>query len=264
MKRTGADHPKVKHLAQILNIEIWGAVGILELLWHFTARYAPQGDIGKYSDATIARAIGWEKHTGRKGVTPEYRLSSALVEAGWVDSCQCHRLVVHDWAEHADQQVKRKLLSEKLVFAHPYINEKIASQSQSQQPVPEPAAASSTSGVLNSGEPPGGPAAAAAAPPPAHGFKTAAEVAAAAGLADLSVPPQARVEAICAQVLHELESEGVPVPPRYITNEYGRQDRNPASERLEALLLAKENKILSARKPMALARKIILDELHGT
>ena len=33
------------------------AVGLLEMLWHFTAHYAKRGDVGRHPDLAIARAI---------------------------------------------------------------------------------------------------------------------------------------------------------------------------------------------------------------
>ncbi len=116
MKRGTPDHPKVAHLAQLLNIPIYSAVGLLELLWHFTARYAPQGDIGKYPDSVIAKAVGWEKHTGRTRVTSELWLSSALVTAKLLDTSPIHRLVVHDWSDHADEAVRKFLSRHSLDF----------------------------------------------------------------------------------------------------------------------------------------------------
>src|SRR5215471_3977010 len=119
MKRGTPDHPKTKLLAKLLNIDIWGAVGVLEMLWHFTAKFTPQGDIGKYTDKQIAAAIGWHRPTGKKGVTPECHLSDCLVEAKWVDRCPQHRLVVHDWEHHADQAVTKFLSRHRLSFVHP-------------------------------------------------------------------------------------------------------------------------------------------------
>ena len=59
MKRDAPDHPKTQKLAHLLAIPQATAVGLLELLWHFTARYAFQGDIGKFADEEIARGAGW-------------------------------------------------------------------------------------------------------------------------------------------------------------------------------------------------------------
>lgn len=109
MKRGTPEHPKVAELCRLLNIGKAEAVGTLELLWHFTSKFAPQGDIGKYSDKAIAEAVAWQRPTGERGVTPECKLSEALVTAKWLDRCPTHRLLVHDWATHADQGVTKFL-----------------------------------------------------------------------------------------------------------------------------------------------------------
>lgn len=225
MKRSGPDHPKVKHLASLLNINEAWAIGLLELLWHFTGKYAPQGDIGKYSDEVIAHAVKWDRPSGRTAVKPQWRLSGALVEAQWLDTCPCHRYVVHDWKDHADEAVKKFLSRHSLDFVH----------TESRLPLPEPmplplpAAASA--------------AFAAAAPPPAR------------PLANGNDPIQI--------AFAELAAEGRPLPARYLTNEFGREERNPASERLDAAIRRAEPRILAARMPVAFAKKVILDALKG-
>jgi hypothetical protein len=113
------------HLADLLGKELtpkelaktrhFCAVGLAESLWHFTAEFAPQGDIGKYDDSRIEAALGWH---GRPG-----KLVCVLVEAGLIDRCAptegsptvC-RLVVHDWHDHADDAVRKKLERSGLPF----------------------------------------------------------------------------------------------------------------------------------------------------
>lgn len=76
-------------------------VGFLELLWHFTAEFAPTGDIGRYSDKRIEAAMGWN---GRPG-----RLLEALINSSFICRHDEHRLNVHDWSAHADESLKRRL-----------------------------------------------------------------------------------------------------------------------------------------------------------
>lgn len=99
MKRGGPQHPKTLTLAAKLEIERWGAVGIVESLCHFAMQYARRGDIGRHPDAAIAEGIGWRGE-------PE-KLISGLVEAGFLDRCPCHRLRIHDWPHHADQALQK-------------------------------------------------------------------------------------------------------------------------------------------------------------
>ncbi len=85
----------------------------MESLWHWTAKYAQCGDIGKYEDADIAEACFWEG-------APD-ALLSALVHSTWIDTsetCENCRLFVHDWHEHADDSVHLFLARHGLTFAN--------------------------------------------------------------------------------------------------------------------------------------------------
>jgi len=112
MKRTGIDHPKTRRLAKLLGVPMFSAVGVLECVWHFTARHAIRGDIGRWNDHEIADAIGWPAEDAE-------RLIPALVDAGWLDRCQSHRLVVHDWQDHCDEAVKKTVQRKGWEFAQP-------------------------------------------------------------------------------------------------------------------------------------------------
>lgn len=133
MKRGTPRHPKIYDLMQALDLPIRSrpiVIGYLELLWHFTAEFAPQGDIGKYSDDRIEGAMDWN---GKRG-----KLIEALVKSGWLDRGRAgvrpiraeagpkpdpsepeldrsqpesgqSQLVVHDWHEHADASTLKKL-----------------------------------------------------------------------------------------------------------------------------------------------------------
>lgn len=112
MKRGTPRHPKTKHLARLLKIKLYSAVGLLEMLWHFVGDFAPAGDIGRVSNADIADGVAWEKD-------PEV-LITALIESRWLDPNQKHRLIVHDWSEHADDAVRKKLKRSSAVFLPEY------------------------------------------------------------------------------------------------------------------------------------------------
>lgn len=109
MKRGTPDHPKTLALMDSLACPKPMAVGILELLWHFTARYAPQGDIGRWSDANIAAGVCWAGDPSA--------LVRALLSSGWLDEHAKHRLVVHDWHDHADDATKKHIQRNELRFA---------------------------------------------------------------------------------------------------------------------------------------------------
>ena len=101
MKRGGPTHPKTYNLAERLGVRRVHAIGILELLFHFASQYAPEGDVGRYSDKRIAAALDWGGAPGK--------LVAALVESGWLDPHPTARLAVHDWAEHADRTTLQRL-----------------------------------------------------------------------------------------------------------------------------------------------------------
>ena len=81
MKRTTDGHPKLLELMDRLGLRRWEAFGLLECLWHFTAKFTPIGNIGKFSDETIARSLDWDR-------TSPADLISALVDVGWLDPCE--------------------------------------------------------------------------------------------------------------------------------------------------------------------------------
>lgn len=108
MKRGTPRNPKVLHLCSLLKTRVPTAVGYLELLWHFTAEFAPQGDIGKFDDRWIEAALYW---TGRTG-----HLIHCLTIARWLDRHSECRLIVHDWHDHADDAVRKRLSRSGLTF----------------------------------------------------------------------------------------------------------------------------------------------------
>ena len=60
MKVNTLDHPKRKRLSLKLGLTRRDTCGLLEVLWHLTAKFAPQGDIGaKMSDLDLAIELDW-------------------------------------------------------------------------------------------------------------------------------------------------------------------------------------------------------------
>jgi hypothetical protein len=101
VKREAPSNSKIKRLCRLLDIPLYQAVGLLELLWHLTAREATRGDIGKLSNEDIALALDYRGD--------ENKLIDTLVRTRWLDESSEHRLVIHDWHEHADEAVKKRL-----------------------------------------------------------------------------------------------------------------------------------------------------------
>lgn len=135
MKRGTPRHPKVADLCQRLNLELYEAVGILEMLWHFTAEYAPQGDIGKFDDRWIEASIGW-KSVGRRRPG---MLIQALIDTHWVDINLQSRLIVHDWGVHCDSIVKKHLSRLNLPFlSYQSVRDKLTDFRETLEALPYP------------------------------------------------------------------------------------------------------------------------------
>lgn len=94
---------KVKFLTfqRRLGLRKWEAVGILESIWQLTARDAPRGNVGRYTDEEIAAAIDYQGNEGE--------LIDALIASGWLDECQEYRLIIHGWAEHCPTYIRGNL-----------------------------------------------------------------------------------------------------------------------------------------------------------
>ena len=150
MKRGTPRHPKIWDLLDALELPLRSravVIGYLELLWHFTAEFAPQGDIGRYSDDRIEGAMDWY---GTRG-----KLIEALVRSNWIDriappegesdlpptstdthvrvttnSSRC-RLVVHDWHDHADDATRKRLSR----LGLPFLSDTAKLTGKCQQPI---------------------------------------------------------------------------------------------------------------------------------
>lgn len=92
---------KFKRLSRRLNEGVRGTVGLLEMLWVGTAKNAPEGNVGRFSNEEIAVMCDWEGDADA--------LVDALVETRWLDRCETHRLLVHDWSEHAPDYIRGNL-----------------------------------------------------------------------------------------------------------------------------------------------------------
>ena len=107
--RSVPDHPKFHHLKSLLDCGRGEALGYLEALWHFCGKYTPQGDVGRYSDAQIEAWIEWRR--GEPG-----SLIAALIASNWIEKSPTHRLIVHDWHDHADDATRLTLKRKRLDF----------------------------------------------------------------------------------------------------------------------------------------------------
>lgn len=111
MKSGTERHPKTLHVAEILHLPVPTVLGHLELLWSFTAQFALRGDVGRWGDVAIERALLW---TGENGA-----LIQALTTAGFLDKDPQYRLITHDWADHAPDYIRKRLKRQGLGFVEP-------------------------------------------------------------------------------------------------------------------------------------------------
>lgn len=109
LKLDALDHPKTLDFASRLGVELPTAIGHLELLWAFTGKKSPSGNIGKWPDGAIARACYFMGD-------PQSFLQS-LLQSGLIDAHDTHRYVIHDWQEHAPRWVSAKLKKLNAPFA---------------------------------------------------------------------------------------------------------------------------------------------------
>lgn len=101
MKRGAIDHPKTKRLAKAIGAPAYAAMGLVEALVHWSCRYAPSGNVGKYADDEIEEAVGWDGSPGQMVPT--------MIEAGFLEAHAEYRVVIHDWYDHADDAVHMAL-----------------------------------------------------------------------------------------------------------------------------------------------------------
>lgn len=111
MKRDTPHHWKMNHLMTRLGISRHTAVGLMEMLFHFAAKFPGirQGNIGKLPNTVIANSLEWPEDPDE--------LVQAMVEAQWFDEHPTHRLVIHDWSEHCDDSVDRWLMRQGIMYA---------------------------------------------------------------------------------------------------------------------------------------------------
>lgn len=86
------------------------ALGLAGLLWRFTAKHAPTGEIGRHDDEEIASALEWPGD--------ESDLIESLVRCRLLDAADLPvRLLVHDWPDHAPRYVLATLRRKGLAFS---------------------------------------------------------------------------------------------------------------------------------------------------
>ena len=102
---------KFKRLMRALGESKRGVAGLLELLWISTANNARRGNIGQFTNEEIAIECDWSGDPNK--------LVDSLVKVGFLDRCETHRLVVHDWHIHSPGFIKAWIKSQKTTFCTP-------------------------------------------------------------------------------------------------------------------------------------------------
>ena len=131
MKRDALKHPKMLDLAARLGITHAQAIGHVTMLIDWVIDYATQGDIGKWPNGSIARGAGWDTS---QDTSPD-EFVTALVASGWLDEHETHRIIVHDWPDHAERFVRSKLASQGKEFLQCYSTPKIDTSKDTSQDV---------------------------------------------------------------------------------------------------------------------------------
>lgn len=125
MKQGTAEKRKFKRLKRRLGLKRYEAVGLLESLWDLTRRETPAGNVGRLTDADIADEMEWEGEPAD--------LIVALVDEGWLDRHDEHRLIVHDWSDHAPNYLKALFKRENRQFADAETNS-VATECETESP----------------------------------------------------------------------------------------------------------------------------------
>ncbi len=93
MKAGTLESMKFKKLQRRLNETVRGTAGLLECIWQRATKDCPRGDIGRYSNLEIAIMGDWDRDADE--------MVEAMVLEKWFDESLEHRLLIHDWHEHA-------------------------------------------------------------------------------------------------------------------------------------------------------------------
>jgi hypothetical protein len=93
-------HPKTKRLARTLQVSLPAAVGYLQFLWWWALKYAPSGNLSRYTPEDIADAICWEGDA--------QQAVDALVSSGFIDDGGDGTLTIHDWYEYAGRLIEQR------------------------------------------------------------------------------------------------------------------------------------------------------------
>lgn len=93
------EHPKFLDLVNYVNINEDTVLGKLHRFWHWIMKYAEDGDLRKFNDMQLSRAIGLDSSEGKVFI-------ESMVKACWLDREPYFR--VHDWWDYAGKYLQGK------------------------------------------------------------------------------------------------------------------------------------------------------------
>ncbi len=100
------DHPKLRRLCRALEINRAQAIGHLHMLWWWTMKYFPDGDLSECGPDEIADGAGWE--------SDPVVFVSALVASGFADQVNEAQpglpppIRLHDWQDYGEKLHRRR------------------------------------------------------------------------------------------------------------------------------------------------------------
>lgn len=104
MKRGTWRHPKTIRLASALNISLAAATGGLQILWEWAGDYAVTGDL----TLCLTEAMQ-DVRTSCNLSCPPSDIAEALIQTGWLDRTSNGSVVIHDWIEHCEEYVRKRI-----------------------------------------------------------------------------------------------------------------------------------------------------------
>lgn len=99
--QTIKDHRKTYDASDALEIQPAHMLGLLVSFWLWAIDNAPAGDLQGISNRTIARAAGWPEADADCFV-------ESLETAGWLDSTEDGKLIIHDWLDYAGKLIDQR------------------------------------------------------------------------------------------------------------------------------------------------------------
>lgn len=96
---------RILELADRLDLPFYAALGVLECLWHFTSAYAPKGNVGKWSNQSIARSM---KYPGDPDALIEALLACRFLVPHPEHRLAFHRYPTRTWITYQEGKARRR------------------------------------------------------------------------------------------------------------------------------------------------------------